>query len=338
MDRLLGIKKDELTNCYLKNGIYPLLSMLAEEYPSTKKPFTVLVADLDHFKSYNDTYGHLLGDEIIKYFSSSIRLDLQGLENFPFRFGGDEFVIVFPGRAPEEVIPLINRMRDNMKTRKCLIRGNQVKLTFSGGVASFPLDAEKIEDVLDKADKALYESKRLGRNRVTVFNRMWSETKQKNARIAAAVGAVLVLMGLGFFYQDIANGVGSFFTSDRTRSTVSNITGTFAQMFRSAAGAVDSIKAPVTHVNVLQPDPLGAMTAADKAEPPVKPVATQTQADAVITPADVVSTVHLRSGGKLKGTILTETDTEIKIKLAVKGDAVMTIQKISIESIDRAGI
>ncbi|MBK7363131.1 MAG: GGDEF domain-containing protein [Micavibrio sp.] len=335
MDRLLGIKKDEMTNCYMKNGIYPLLSMLAEEYPSTKKPFTVLMTDLDHFKSYNDNYGHLLGDEIIKYFSSSIRLDLYGLENFPFRFGGDEFVIVFPGRT-EEVVPLVNRMRENMKTRKCLIKGTQVNLTFSGGVASFPIDGDTIEAVLDCADKALYEAKRLGRNRITVFSRMWSETKQKNMQIAAAVGAVLAVMGLAFFYQDILNGVTGIVRSDRTTSTVRHIKGTLGEMLRSATEAADTMKAPAVRVNVLTSDPIQQMQGDPEttATPEANIVKEPLPAQAIQT----VSTVHLKSGGKLKGTIMTESETDIKIKLAVSGEAVMTIQKTSIEKIDHGGI
>lgn len=331
MDRLFGIKKDEMTNCYMKNGIYPLLTMLAEEYPLAQRPFTVLVADLDHFKSHNDTYGHLLGDDIIKYFSSSIRLDLYGVENFPFRFGGDEFVVVFPGLKPEEVIPLVARMREHMKTRKCLIKGSPVNLTFSGGVASFPADGENIEDILDCADKALYEAKRRGRNRVVIFSRIQSDDKQKKIQIAGVAAAAVLILWLAFSSQDIGRGISSLLHSDRTTRTVSSLKGTFGKMARSATAAAHRIKARAAQMDSLQPNQLEILpdeqaTHAIGANPVVGPVAGAAEPH--------FSTVFLKSGGKLIGTLLSENASEIKIKLAVSGEAILTINRINIEKIE----
>src|SRR3989338_1580528 len=118
---------------------------MEEEFLTNKKPFSVLILDVDHFKSFNDKYGHLYGDEVLKYFSSSLRLDLEDEENVPFRFGGDEFIMVFPNKTPNDAYHLAIRLRKNIRTRSCLIKGKQVSVTFSGGVASYPADANKIE-------------------------------------------------------------------------------------------------------------------------------------------------------------------------------------------------
>ena len=147
--------KDFLTNCYAREGLIPYLKKMEEEYLTNKRPFSVLIMDVDHFKSFNDKYGHLYGDEVLKYFSSSMRLDLEDEENAAFRFGGDEFVTVFPNKAPGDAYRLASRLRKNIRTRSCLIKGRQISITFSGGISGYPTDANTIEDILDKADKAL---------------------------------------------------------------------------------------------------------------------------------------------------------------------------------------
>jgi len=158
--------RDFLTNCYGREGLIPLLQKMVADFPRTKKPFTVLILDVDHFKSFNDKYGHMNGDEVLKYFSSSMRLDLEDEENRPFRFGGDEFIMVFPSKTAGEAYHLAARLRRNIKTRSCLIKGKQIAISFSGGIASFPHDAKDVDELLEKADKALYRAKREGRNRV----------------------------------------------------------------------------------------------------------------------------------------------------------------------------
>ena len=123
-----GIVKDFLTNCYSREALLPFLRKMEEEYTINKTPFSVLIMDVDSFKSFNDSYGHLTGDEVLKYFSSSMRLDLEDEENFAFRFGGDEFIMVFPRKTPLEALRLGTRLKKNMRTRSCLIKGKQIRV------------------------------------------------------------------------------------------------------------------------------------------------------------------------------------------------------------------
>src|SRR3989338_8934447 len=95
--------KDFLTGCYTREGLYPQVQKLQEDYQRYQTPFSVLIIDIDRFKSFNDKYGHETGDKILKYFSNAIRLDLVAERTHLFRLGGDEFVILFPAKEPDVV-------------------------------------------------------------------------------------------------------------------------------------------------------------------------------------------------------------------------------------------
>src|SRR3989338_2726809 len=110
----LGLRKDTLTNCYATEGFNPFLVQMEAEYVATRVPFSILIMDVDHFKAFNDKHGHLNGDEVLKYFSSALRLDLEDEVNVPFRYGGDEFVVVFPNKSANEAFSLAQRLRKNM--------------------------------------------------------------------------------------------------------------------------------------------------------------------------------------------------------------------------------
>ena len=189
LDNLPEAGRDFLTNCYMREGLFPFLKKMEERFVAERKPFSLLVMDVDHFKMFNDKYGHLSGDEVLKYFSSSLRLDLEDEENVPFRFGGDEFIVVFPGKTAAESYKLASRLQKNIKSRSCLIKGRQLKITFSGGLASYPHDAKTPEDLLDKADKALYYSKNHGRGRTTKYGEMQA------MQLLRALLVVVVLIG-----------------------------------------------------------------------------------------------------------------------------------------------
>lgn len=329
-DRLLGIKKDDLTNCYMKNGIFPLLQMLVDEYQTAKKPFSILLLDLDYFKTYNDTFGHLIGDEILKYFSSSVRLDLYGLENIPFRFGGDEFVVVFPGRLPIEVYPLVMRLRENMRKRQCLIKGNQIKLSFSAGISSYPEDADSIESLLENADKAMYLSKKRGRNRVTIYSKMWKDDRRKIIMGVLAVSALLLIGAVAYRWEDILCSLKSDTMTKKVAQT-RRLLGEFKTQVQNKA---DAITRPITDVEPMNVGPLfGGMEKTD-----LKPLERPSQPSAVSRPAVAESAaqeITLKSGGIVKGIIIVETNDEIRVKLKVgEGEGTMRIKKANILKIE----
>jgi diguanylate cyclase (GGDEF)-like protein len=178
MEESITWEKDFLTNCFTRNSLYPFLDKLQLEASTTNKPFSIMLIDLDHFKTMNDKYGHVFGDDVLKYFSSSLRLVLEGDDvsgidkNFIFRYGGDEFIIVFPGKRSHEAYRKAQRILYNIRRRHFLFRGRQFKITFSGGIATFPRDATSIDKLIECADRAMYFSKRHGKGKATQFSKI----------------------------------------------------------------------------------------------------------------------------------------------------------------------
>jgi len=193
MMALDGSKKDFLTNCYIKEDLQPFIKSVWMESQASKVPFSILLIDVDHFKSFNDKYGHLDGDDVLKYFSSTLRLSLGEQESVPFRFGGDEFVIIFPGKTSAETYPFAVNLAKNIKSRHFLLKGRQFKMSFSGGIASYPKDGQTVEDILDRADKAMYCSKRNGHGNTTQYSRRWLKSLR-----SLSVFAFIIAVGIAF--------------------------------------------------------------------------------------------------------------------------------------------
>lgn len=198
MPEVINWEKDNLTKCYTRNALYPFLEKLRIEYSVTKKHFSIMLLDLNHFKVLNDKHGHLFGDEALKYFSSTLRLSLEGepsdsvADKFVFRFGGDEFIIVFPGRAAVQAYPIAVNILKIIKNRNFLFMGRIFRMSFSGGLATFPDDAETTEKLIENADKAMYFSKKYGFSKITRYHDM-SIMKSKRLWL---IFAVLILGAL----------------------------------------------------------------------------------------------------------------------------------------------
>ncbi len=167
--------------------------MIAES-KAKNRPFSILLFDIDHFKSYNDKYGHLFGDQVLKYFSSSLKLSFWYAEIVPFRFGGDEFIIVFPEKDAEEPFLVSVRLKNNMRNRPFLLDGNEFHIYFSGGIASYPHDGKTAEHLIENADKAMYCSKRYGRNRITQYRKIWQ------VRLTQSVFIMLFILAAASFF------------------------------------------------------------------------------------------------------------------------------------------
>ncbi len=178
MPEVINWEKDNLTKCYTRNALYSFLEKLRIEYSVTNKPFSIMLLDLNHFKVLNDKHGHLFGDEALKYFSSTLRLSLEGepsdsiADKFVFRLGGDEFIIAFPGRTSIQVYPIAIKILKIIKSRKFLFMGRVFKMSFSGGIATFPNDADTTEKLIENSDKAMYFSKKYGFSKITQYRDM----------------------------------------------------------------------------------------------------------------------------------------------------------------------
>lgn len=190
---------DFLTGCLRKEAIDSTLAKLKAECDVDNIPLSVLTIDLDNFKSYNDKYGHMEGDEALKYFGSTLRLNLIEEKQNIFRFGGDEFIIAFPGKTANETYAIANSVMKNLKKRPFLSKGHIFRLSFSGGIASFPSDGDDIEEIVQKADKAMYFSKIHGRKRTTLYKHMLRRTIERVLRILIIMLAAAG--GLFYFYN-----------------------------------------------------------------------------------------------------------------------------------------
>ncbi|MBN2453792.1 MAG: GGDEF domain-containing protein [Candidatus Omnitrophica bacterium] len=191
-------KIDFLTGCQIRASLAPFVDKLIAESKAYNKDFTILLLDIDHFKSFNDKYGHLDGDQVLKYFASSMRLDLARTECSIFRFGGDEFVIVFPGRSVKDVREIARTLQLMLNSRPFLLGGKLFKMSFSGGIVSGSKDGDNLDELFARADKAMYVSKKMGRSRTIVYSRIWLEYLMYYLRAAAIVLVMLAIAGTAF--------------------------------------------------------------------------------------------------------------------------------------------
>lgn len=128
----------------------------------------VLMIDLDHFKGFNDTYGHDAGDAVLREIAVSLTKGVRA-EDFVCRFGGEEFVVVLPTADLEASRMRAERLRTKTKDLTILHQGRSMgMITISVGVAVFPLNGKSPKELMAAADAALYEAKRGGRDQVVV--------------------------------------------------------------------------------------------------------------------------------------------------------------------------
>jgi len=144
------------------------------------KPYAMLMLDIDHFKRVNDDYGHPAGDAVLSRLAQVINLQVRDVDTVA-RYGGEEFVVIFPeidGAAAKEVA---ERMRRAVaETSFQLQDGQQIHITVSIGISSFPDCATDAETAVSNADQALYAAKQAGRNRVTLYRDTLKARLEKN--------------------------------------------------------------------------------------------------------------------------------------------------------------
>jgi diguanylate cyclase (GGDEF)-like protein len=138
----------------------------------------ILMMDIDHFKKINDTYGHATGDLVLQRLAELCQRELRNVD-LVGRLGGEEFAIVLPQTDGEHALEVAGRLRETIqRTGVALERGLPVHFTVSIGIAVLSDPATNIDTLLSKADGALYEAKRAGRNRVVVS---WAAPSQSAA-------------------------------------------------------------------------------------------------------------------------------------------------------------
>jgi diguanylate cyclase (GGDEF)-like protein len=131
----------------------------------------MIMLDIDNFKNYNDALGHRAGDEALEMVGAILKSTVRK-DDIVNRYGGEEFAIILPGMGKDSIHILAERIRENVDQasfyKQEVQPGNS--LTISLGGATFPVDADNFDDLVKKADKALYNSKTQGRNRFTLYS------------------------------------------------------------------------------------------------------------------------------------------------------------------------
>jgi diguanylate cyclase (GGDEF)-like protein len=134
------------------------------------EPLAVLLADIDHFKIVNDTYGHLTGDDVLRVLAAEMRQQVRE-SDLVGRFGGEEFVILLSGTTAEEACRVAERIRRGVGVVKVLTKDTIVGVTISIGVAVLRSHGDELCELIDAADMALYRAKHAGRDRVCLCDR-----------------------------------------------------------------------------------------------------------------------------------------------------------------------
>jgi len=130
--------------------------------------YSVIIIDADYFKKVNDTYGHPVGDEVLKILVSRIKNTIK-IETLFARYGGEEFVVSLPNLAHEDVMATAERIRANIESDKFKVDDLEIDVTISLGVASKTHEATTLSVIISNADKALYQAKQTGRNKVVFY-------------------------------------------------------------------------------------------------------------------------------------------------------------------------
>lgn len=158
--------KDPLLGIYNRRFILEVLKKEEEKAKRKRTPFSIILIDLDHFKRINDTYGHFIGDRVLREFTEIAASLIRGTD-YLSRFGGEEFLVLLPETAKDGAKVIAERIRKALEDHEIFISDAQsLRLTASFGVAEYPADALGFEGLIKKADIRLYKAKTEGRNRV----------------------------------------------------------------------------------------------------------------------------------------------------------------------------
>jgi diguanylate cyclase (GGDEF)-like protein len=174
-------KLDSLTGVYNHGSFLNILSVEAEKSRSQNRPLSLIMLDIDHFKRYNDAYGHLIGDQVLRLLIQAIRTHIKSTD-YVGRWGGEEFIILLPNANGAETIKIANRIRQSLAAMHITDREQRTIPcpTISQGISVFPDDGNDIELLLDLADRRLYVAKERGRDQVEPTDASFWESQAKN--------------------------------------------------------------------------------------------------------------------------------------------------------------
>mgnify|MGYP005988136741 CR=1 FL=1 len=164
---------DELTGLF--NRRFYDQKILAEYRRSKRNltPLSLIIIDIDHFKSVNDNYGHLAGDHCLTWISKHLKKSLQRGSDMAFRYGGEEFCIILPDTDEKGAVVFAEALRTAVEYQACNHEDIDIPLTISSGIFTYIQQKDiQPEQMFTNADKALYEAKHNGRNQVHVYKEL----------------------------------------------------------------------------------------------------------------------------------------------------------------------
>lgn len=165
-------RRDGLTGLYNRTHFRDAFEQMLREGQATKRPTTLLMIDLDHFKAINDRHGHLVGDDCLRWAAKRIGQALRAHEALLARFGGEEFIVALSGYDLNAGVAVAETLRAEVSNAPCETRGRTIHVSASIGVHQLlPADdlSSSIDSALQAADEALYSAKAGGRDQVRVF-------------------------------------------------------------------------------------------------------------------------------------------------------------------------
>lgn len=166
-------QRDPLTGALNRSGLHLSYGRVAAARGAARHDdamsgiVSLVVIDFDHFKAINDTHGHTMGDDVLRLFATTARGDLRTGDTLA-RYGGDEFVVLLPRTAGDEALAIAERIRVAFANATSSLGALALQPTLSIGVAAGSLVVDTLDTILQRADEALYRSKREGRNRVRI--------------------------------------------------------------------------------------------------------------------------------------------------------------------------
>ncbi|MEH6732785.1 MAG: diguanylate cyclase [Pseudoalteromonas distincta] len=163
--------RDPLTNCYNRRILFEVMNRDFMDLPQIEE-YCILMVDIDHFKSVNDTYGHSIGDTVLCGVAELLQANIRKSDSVA-RFGGEEFCIILPNTTQEQAIRIAEAIR--IKVEKATFE--DIPVTCSFGVTSIKFKARTPSELIEQADLALYEAKSLGRNQVALWDASLEEFK-----------------------------------------------------------------------------------------------------------------------------------------------------------------
>ena len=156
---------DSLTGIYNRRYLELFMNKSIPIYKRTNSSLVFMMLDIDHFKKVNDTYGHQCGDEALRHTSSIISNNVRNFDVF-VRFGGEEFAVILPNTEVAEGLIIAERIREAVEKSEFIHKKERIHFTISIGVSFY--NGDTAEEIIEKADNALYKAKEDGRNQIAI--------------------------------------------------------------------------------------------------------------------------------------------------------------------------